>query len=325
MSDIYRVSEDALAEKNMVITSDTNPQYAFVANYLWFFYVEDNKFRITAYFKDHPDIEYHASVKIWFKDEHFCHYERTEQFPFEEKNGDEYDITDQDWVSIEVTFRVTKLHCEKYIGPPETEQVGTIVVVGDQKVFLNMETVILQSEVLSDAFNNSEDVTIKLCDMDPDVFFEMLRVLNPPFKRISKHYFTELLLLGCRFRMHNLLVRLDEFSKSADYDPNWITRVAWKKIQAVLREDPAYCIQVLDNFRLKQREVRPVRKVRIRHPEVSDVYHEVSDTGPSCIGSLCNFCSNHKTQIIYFILCLFLIENFVLFIWFLSVYKKREL
>lgn len=35
MSDVYRVGEDATSEKSLVMTPDTNPQHAYVANYLW--------------------------------------------------------------------------------------------------------------------------------------------------------------------------------------------------------------------------------------------------------------------------------------------------
>ncbi|KAF1761952.1 hypothetical protein GCK72_010211 [Caenorhabditis remanei] len=328
MNDVYRVWEDAYLEKNLTITRDTNPQYTYVANYLWFFFVEDKTFHIVACFKETPEIEYHASVKIWFKDEHFCHYERTEIFPFNEKKGDEYEIVDPDWESIEVTFRVNKLHGDVYIGPSENESVdqnGIIVVIGDQKVFLNMEAIILQSEVLYDAFNRNEDVTLKLSDVDPAVFFEMLRVLNPPHKRISRFYFTELLLLGCRFRMIRLLNRLDEFSKSSEYDKNWITKVAWKKIQRVLREDPSFTIQTIENFRMKKREEKPVRKVKIRDPEILSV-HQFSKKPEkySCIESFCDYCGNHKTSIIYTLLAFLFFENIILLMWFLCIYKESH-
>uniref|UniRef100_A0A1I7U518 BTB domain-containing protein n=1 Tax=Caenorhabditis tropicalis TaxID=1561998 RepID=A0A1I7U518_9PELO len=191
MNDIYRVWEDAIAEKSLLITKDSKVQYSYVANYLWFFFVEDKKFYIVSCFKETPQIEYHASVKIWFKNEHFSHFERTEKFPFENKKGDDYDIIDPEWISIEVTFRITKLYGEDYIGPSENEsedQNGMIVIVEDQKIFLNMETVILQSTVLNQLRTDSEDAEITLFEVNPEVFLEMLRVLNPPYKRISGEF-----------------------------------------------------------------------------------------------------------------------------------------
>ncbi|EGT36219.1 hypothetical protein CAEBREN_12085 [Caenorhabditis brenneri] len=251
MSEVYRIWEDAVQEKSLVLTKESKVQYCYVANYLWFFFVEDKQFHIVACFKDTPAIEYQASVKIWFKNEECSYFERTEQFPFDNKTGDDYDIMDPDWISIEVTFRVTKLYGEEYVGPPEneSEEDGMVVIVGDQKIFLNMNRIILQSDVLDEVRANSDDVMMTLFEVNPEVFLEMLRVLNPPYKRISTHYFTELLLLACRFRIHTLLLKLDTFSKTPQYDPNWFTKTAWRKIQRILREDPCFSIQILENFR----------------------------------------------------------------------------
>ncbi|CAI2349010.1 unnamed protein product [Caenorhabditis sp. 36 PRJEB53466] len=323
MSDVHRVWEDATAEKSLVLTRDYNPQYAYVANYPWLFFADNKKLHIVAYFEENLEVECHVRVKFWFTNQESQFFERQEPFPLGHEEGDTYEMESTDWESVEIFFRVTQLYGSPYLSPLEQTDWGVVVTVGDKRVFVNLETICRESEVLKELRNYPQSSVITIFDVDPDVFLEMLRVVNPPYKRISRANFVDLLLLACRFRMTPLFNRLEQFTKTEEYNKKWMTKWVLKKIERILQEEPGSNIEVLDEFRATKRLEKPLKQVRIRDPEVEIIHEDVVVRETSCLGAFADYCSEQKSRIIYLLLTVLLIENLLLLTWFICIYRNK--
>lgn len=124
--------------------------------------------------------------------------------------------------------------------------------------------------------------------------------------------------------MPRLLQRVNEFTKGPEYDKRWVSKWTLKKIETLVEADPTDTIQVLDLFRAEKRAKKPLKKVTFLDPEVQITKHEVAVVKPSYLERLTDYCTNHKTQIIYTLLILLFVENFLLFVWFTSIYRMRN-
>lgn len=120
--------------------------------------------------------------------------------------------------------------------------------------------------------------------------------------------------------MYRLLVLLDDFSRTDEYDKNWITRHSWKKFQLILQEDPSFSIQVLESFRVKRRMEKPVRRVKIRDPEIQSVH--LLDDKKSWFGEACEYFAFNKSKLIFTILSIWFLEHVFIFTWKFAQIKK---